>query len=107
MYGGFMVVTATVHVYFDDGTYRAVKVHNPEIEKYPAPEPLRRPVHFRYGDYSHDAFEVGHKTDWNQFNLMIDACDGNSNAFRNSVWWNIPRNIFYTIHNKKRKYGCR
>lgn len=49
MHGGFMAVTATVHVYFDDGTYLAVKVHNPGIGKYLAPEPLRRPVHFRYG----------------------------------------------------------
>lgn len=43
-----MVVTATVHVYFDDGTHYAVKVHNPEIEKYLATEPLSRPVQFRY-----------------------------------------------------------
>ena len=43
-----MVITATVHVYFDDGTHLAVKVRDPEIEKYLATEPLRRPVHFRY-----------------------------------------------------------
>ena len=30
-------------------------------------------------DYSHDAFELGLKTDWNQFNVMIGTCDGNFN----------------------------
>lgn len=48
-YGGFMAATATVHVYFDDGTYLAVKVHDPGMGKHPAPEPPRRPVRFRHG----------------------------------------------------------
>lgn len=43
-----MVITATVHVYFDDGTHLAVKVYNPEIEKHLVSEPYSRPVHFRY-----------------------------------------------------------
>lgn len=41
-------VIATVHVYFDEGTHLAVKVHNPEIRKRPVSEPHGRPVHFRY-----------------------------------------------------------
>ena len=41
-------VIATVHVYFDDGTHSAVKVHNPEIVKHLVSEPHYRPVHFRY-----------------------------------------------------------
>lgn len=43
-----MVITATVHVYFDDGTHRAVKVHNPELRKHLVSEPHSKPVHFRY-----------------------------------------------------------
>ena len=43
-----MVITVTVHVYFDDGTHCAVKIHDPEIRKHLVSEPYSRPVHFRY-----------------------------------------------------------
>lgn len=43
-----MVITATVHVYFDDGTHHAVKVYNPELGKHLVSEPHSKPVHFRY-----------------------------------------------------------
>lgn len=65
-----MVITATVHVYFDDGTHRTVKVHNPEIEKYLVTEPHSRPVHIRYEhcNPSDTVYEITGLREWNSAN---------------------------------------
>ena len=60
-------VIATVHVYFDDGTHLAVKVHNPDIGKHLASESYYPPVHFRYEhcNPSDTVYEITGLREWN------------------------------------------
>lgn len=62
-----MVITATVHVYFDDDTHIAVKIRNPEIGKHLVSEPYNRPVHFRYEhcNPADTVYEITGLREWN------------------------------------------
>lgn len=57
-----MVITATVHTYFDDGVHVAVKIHDPKLTKYPAVE-SHVAVYYRYEPDT--VFEISGLREWN------------------------------------------